>query len=289
MLPLVTIGIPTYGRPHLLGRALRSVAAQDYRNLEVIVADNCSPGERTIEVVESYRSMIPGLRFVRHAENIGALANFFFLLEAASGHYFMWLADDDEISPRYVSALCAVLERNSDAASAVAHWVLMSNERSSVRMPTSWFGARSAFLRALRFIWRSDDAFFYALHRTEALRRATFRRYWWRNRDVLMNWAYVYLLDMVLTGRILLTEDESVQFINHDYSHKTYSRSTGDWLQVPFYLLRRINVHWLYWEKCARVLPPLAMPLIVATSAVSLVREVGELLLRRLHLAGFAR
>ena len=93
--PLVSIGIPTYNRPQLLARALESVARQDYPNLAVTVADNATPGSETGEVVESFRGRIVNLQYHRHPSNIGALANFQFLLDGAQGEYFMWLADDD--------------------------------------------------------------------------------------------------------------------------------------------------------------------------------------------------
>lgn len=281
MKPLVTIGIPTYERPVLLARALAAVAKQDYANLEVLVADNATPGDETGRVVESYRRSIPGLSYIRHEKNIGSLDNFMFLLGAAKGRYFMWLADDDEISPNYVTSLVALLESDPGASSAAGHWVLMQNEQDGRLMPTSSYPQRSALARVLRFVWRSDDAFFYALHRTDVLRQASFRGYWWPNREVLLNWAYVYLLDMVLKGRVLIAQDTSVQFINHDYTQKSYQTKGRSLAGAFAHACRRVNVHYLYWEKCARVLSPLSIPVVVATSLVSMFREGGTFALRR--------
>jgi glycosyltransferase involved in cell wall biosynthesis len=273
--PLVTIGIPTFDRPRLLARSLEAAAAQDYPDLEVLVADNATPGEATRRVVEMYRSNIPRLTFFQHDENIGPLANFRFLLEAAHGRYFMWLADDDEISANYVSSLVELLEADLRASTAAAHWKLMRNEQSGELMPTSSYPQRSALVRALRFIWRSDDAFFYALHRTDVLRQASFGGYWWPNRGVTLNWAYVYLLDVVLRGPVLMAADASVQFINHDYTPKSYASKDGRLVRMASTICRRLNVHYLYWVKCARYLTPLALPLVVGTSLLSLLREVA--------------
>jgi glycosyltransferase involved in cell wall biosynthesis len=221
--PLVTVGIPTYGRPELLRRALTSVANQDYPNLEVLVADNASPGDATSRVVDACRESIPGIRYDRHEENIGPLRNFMYLLGAARGTYFMWLADDDEISPSYIISLVQALESDVGASSAAGHWLLMRSEVDGRLMPTSSYEQASALARAVHFIWRSDDAFFYALHRTDILRKARFRGYTWPNRGVLQNWAYVYLMDVVLRGRVLLARDGSALFINHDYTTKSYT------------------------------------------------------------------
>jgi len=280
MNPLVTVGIPTFNRPRLLARALRAVARQDYVDLEVLVADNATPGEDTSRVVDSFAGSMPNLRYVKHQSDIGSVRNFMHLLQAARGEYFMWLADDDEISPNYVSALVALLERNPDASSAAGHWMLMQNEHEGRLMPTSHYPQTRPFARALRFIWGSDDAFFYALHRTAVLRLARVRGYWWPNRSVLLNWAYVFLLDLVLRGRVLIAEDASVRFINHDYTQKDYAASRSRLAGALRHVCRRINVHYLYWEKCARLLHPVYLPIVVLASLVSLAREGGAVAIR---------
>jgi glycosyltransferase involved in cell wall biosynthesis len=274
--PLVTIAVPTYNRPDLLERALQCVARQDYANLEVLVADNASSGPTTQKVVESFRQRIPGLRYIRHEQNIGSLKNFHFLLSEARGDFFMWLADDDEISANYVSSLVPMLQANPDAASATGHWMLMSSERQGRLMPTSSFPQRAALSRIVRFVWYSDDAFFYALHRTSWLRDAHFPGYAWPNRNEVLNWAYVYLFDMVLRGPILLPADTSVQFINHDYTAKSYARRRSRLAAAMMTLLRKFNVHYLYWVKTAHRLGGLSVPVVVAVSFAALFRDIGR-------------
>lgn len=281
MKPLVTIGIPTFERPQLLARALGAVARQDYPNLQVLVADNATPGDETRRVVDSFRQSIPALSYTRHSRNIGAYNNFMFLLGLAQGQYFMWLADDDEISPNYVSSLVDLLARDPSASTATGNWMLMQNEREGRLMPAASYPQTSVLERSLRFVWHTDDAFFYGLHRTNVLRQATFSGYWWPNRDVLWNWAYVFLLDVVLRGRVLRAENRSVQFINHDYTPKPTARSGRLPVPVANVILRRINVHYLYWRKCAGFLRPLTMPSVLLTSVLSLLGEAGRGAIRR--------
>jgi hypothetical protein len=88
------------------------------------------------------------------------------------------------------------------------------------------------------------------------------------------------MLDVVLRGRVLTCADSSVQFINHNYSSKSYlDRSSS---RAAARACRRVNVHFLYWEKCARLLNPLAIPLVVATSLGSLSREGVVAVFRRI-------
>jgi glycosyltransferase involved in cell wall biosynthesis len=277
---LVTIGIPTYNRPSLLSRALAAVERQNYTNLEVLVSDNATPGDASAKAVERYRTRIPGLIYIRQPSTLQPVEHFMYLLGQAQGRYFMWLADDDEISPNYVASLVKLLEGDPSASSAAGQWLLMTDESKGRVMQTSSYPQGSALARVLQYIWGSNDAFFYGLHRTDLLRQASFRGYWRPNRDVSLNWAYVFLLDMVIRGRVLLVPDSSVEFINHDYTEKAYKRRRGALARTFAFLIRRMNVHYLYWEKCAQLLGPASLLLVVPTSVLSLLREGGVMLWR---------
>jgi glycosyltransferase involved in cell wall biosynthesis len=98
---LVSIGIPTYNRANsYLKYALRSAVNQTYKNIEIIVSDNCSP-DNTEMVVEEFND--PRIRYYRQKENIGPLNNRNFCLEQARGEYFVMLLDDDLIDDDFIT------------------------------------------------------------------------------------------------------------------------------------------------------------------------------------------
>lgn len=268
---LVTVGLPTYDRADLLPRALDCLARQDYPNFEVIVSDNASPGPDTEAVVESYRSRIANLRYVRQERNIGALPNFFAVLGEARGEYFMWLADDDEISDGYISELAALLDANPDASTATGKWRLMTSPTQGRDMPTSSFPQGRAFSRLWRYVWHTDDAFYYGLHRTESLRRATTKPFWWPNRKRIRNWAYPYLMDIVIDGKLLVASE--AVFVNHDYTLKLYQPRGGIFADLARGFVRRVNVHAFYLEKIGRRVGPWAALAIAPVSAAALIAE----------------
>ncbi|ELR71633.1 glycosyl transferase, family 2 [Fulvivirga imtechensis AK7] len=111
--PLVTIGIPTYNGGTSLKRAIHSALDQDYDHLEILVADNGST-DLTSEICSELVKLSPQIKYVRHPENLGMLANFEFLLQNASGDYFMWLAVDDTLARHTVSACVDFLEQNNN-------------------------------------------------------------------------------------------------------------------------------------------------------------------------------
>jgi glycosyltransferase involved in cell wall biosynthesis len=94
--PLVSVGIPTYNRPEGLRRTLECITGQTYKNLEIIVSDNCSQGEETENIVKEFMSKDSRIQYFYQEKNGGPLFNFNFVLQKATGKYFMWAADDDE-------------------------------------------------------------------------------------------------------------------------------------------------------------------------------------------------
>jgi glycosyltransferase involved in cell wall biosynthesis len=269
----VTVAIPTYQRPELLKRALACVVAQDYPNIELIVGDNATTGEAVAEVVAAVRERFGKLVLIRHPRNIGAYANFFSLLDAAQGEYFMWLADDDEVSPNYVSSLVGLLQVEPGAASAAGHWRRMDDEKTGEVRRTAYYPERSRLHRVLRFAWRADDAFFYGMHRTAVLRKASFPGYWWPNRNVLLNWGYPFLLDLVLHGPVLIPADTTVEFVNHDYIPKSYALNHARRGGTFQYVIRRVNVHYLYVLKTVKAAGVLMGVAVALVSITALVRE----------------
>ena len=97
--PLFSVIIPTYRRPELLAKAVRSVLAQTINDLECLVVDDASP-ERP-EVPHD-----PRVRVVRRKKNEGEPAARNTGLKQAKGRYVAFLDDDDRYTPgRLVLAL----------------------------------------------------------------------------------------------------------------------------------------------------------------------------------------
>src|SRR5574340_595951 len=71
--PLVSIMIPTYGQEEVILKAVDSALAQDYPNLEIIVADDASP-DCTSQLVATRKD--PRLHYHRNPTNIGRVANY---------------------------------------------------------------------------------------------------------------------------------------------------------------------------------------------------------------------
>lgn len=112
-LPLVSVGIPTYNRESTVARAIESVLAQDYPNIELIISDNAST-DGTQSICEKYAVSSPRVKYLRQRLNGGPTANFIEVFSRSSGTFFMWLADDDWLDPCYVSRCAEALQENQE-------------------------------------------------------------------------------------------------------------------------------------------------------------------------------
>lgn len=92
-LPLVSVIIPTYNREHLIGRSIRSVLNQTYKEFEVIVVDDGST-DNTMNVVSSFND--PRIRYIRHENNLGGAIARNTGITASRGEYIAFQDSDDE-------------------------------------------------------------------------------------------------------------------------------------------------------------------------------------------------
>ena len=171
--PLVTVGIPTFNRAAGLRRTLECITRQTYRNLEIIVADNCSDDTDVQSVVDEFAQSDERIRAFRHDRNLGIGANFRFVLKQASGVYFMWAADDDEHHDRFVETCVRAFDQSGIALGAVMTQInivnRVLNETTSIVMPS---------IRPSEGVFRSLEAhlsnltpgLIYALHRRETVK-----------------------------------------------------------------------------------------------------------------------
>jgi glycosyltransferase involved in cell wall biosynthesis len=112
--PVISVIIPTYRRPHLLRRAIRSVLDQTYPHLRVCVYDNAS-GDETAAVVATFAREDPRVIYYCHAENIGLSANFTYAMEHVDTPFFSFLADDDFYLPTFFETAMAGFTEHPDA------------------------------------------------------------------------------------------------------------------------------------------------------------------------------
>lgn len=105
--PKVSVVIPTYNRAHILGRAIKSVLDQTFKDFELIIVDDGST-DGTVEVVASVND--PRIRYIRHDSNRGANAARNTGIKAACAEYMAFQDSDDEWLPEKLEKQVGILE-----------------------------------------------------------------------------------------------------------------------------------------------------------------------------------
>jgi len=134
--PLITTVIPTYRRPRLLRRAIKSVLAQTYPYFQVFVYDNAS-GDETAAVVRELAKADPRVKYHCHPENIGVFKNFAYGMEHVETPFFSLLSDDDVLLPDMYQVALAGIEKFPEAIMSAAATIHMDEQGRVLRVPTS--------------------------------------------------------------------------------------------------------------------------------------------------------
>lgn len=98
--PLITAIVPTYKRPKLLKRAVRSFLGQTFSDFEVLIA-NTRSGKETEEAIDDLMGQDARVKCLHHATNIGLTATLQSALACVKTLYVCFLCDDDFVAPYF--------------------------------------------------------------------------------------------------------------------------------------------------------------------------------------------
>lgn len=105
--PKMTVIIPTRERPDTLEKCLKTVVAQDYDNLEIIVSDNFSC-DSTEDVVRSYNDM--RITYLNTGKRLSMSHNWEFALSHVADGWVTILGDDDGLLPASLTKVAGIIE-----------------------------------------------------------------------------------------------------------------------------------------------------------------------------------
>jgi glycosyltransferase involved in cell wall biosynthesis len=192
-LPRISIGLPTYNRPEFLAGVLDNFRRQTFADFEVIVSDNASTDPEVAKLCERIAAQDPRFRYVRHAEDIGMMGNYWFVYEAARAPYFMWASDDDVWPLDFLARGIAALERDPGPGAWFCQVVNINSAGDVIRTypsNTRFNSGRSRLRDLARFLWEPEVMakclLLYAVYRRDALKEVV---------GALRSWHYTWGLD----------------------------------------------------------------------------------------------
>jgi len=128
--PRVSIVMPVYDTGDLLTRALDSVAAQTFREFELVIVDDGSTDARTRALLDAAATR-PGVTLHR-TENRGPARARNTAIERARGAYILPLDADDWLEPEYLACTVPVLDAATPRVGVVYTWIGLTGHHHGV-------------------------------------------------------------------------------------------------------------------------------------------------------------
>lgn len=129
---LVSVIIPTYKRAMYLKRAINSVLAQSYKNIEIIVVDDNEPdsiyrkdNENMLKEFIEENKVI----YIKHPKNMNGAAARNTGIKKAKGKYITFLDDDDYFIDNRIEIIVDRLKNNAEYDGAYTGFKCVSNNK----------------------------------------------------------------------------------------------------------------------------------------------------------------
>lgn len=137
--PLVTVCIPVFNSVKYIEQTIKSVLAQDFSNVEILIQDNASV-DGTWELLKLIAGAKPNVAIKRNKKNIGMSANWNAVINRAQGDYVMLLSADDVLDPGFLSSCISAFE-TEEVYFVSTHFWHLGNTGSVEQRPASILGA----------------------------------------------------------------------------------------------------------------------------------------------------
>lgn len=134
-MPEVSVVFPCYNDGEYLPRAIKSVRAQSFTDIELIVVNDGSNEQASLDFLAS----LPDDVRVIDQENKGLPAARNAGFRAATGKYVMPLDCDDYLDPHCIEALLAAVKRDGGATYAFSHIVLRGQKSGILKRNFNFF------------------------------------------------------------------------------------------------------------------------------------------------------
>lgn len=110
----ISLVIPVYGTEAYLERCMKSVVEQIYHNMEIIVVNDCSPGNAE-EIIQEFQKKDSRIKYIKHEQNKGLFQARMTGAKAATGDYIAFLDSDDYIAfDFYYSLIKKIQDEDAD-------------------------------------------------------------------------------------------------------------------------------------------------------------------------------
>jgi len=129
--PLVSVIIPTYNIERYIEEALQSILNQTYKNIEVVVVDDCST-DNTLKILEDIQKTDHRIKVYKNNQNLKISKTLNKAITYSSGKYIARMDGDDISLPLRLEKQVNFLEQNDEYGLCGTHLIKIDEDGNEI-------------------------------------------------------------------------------------------------------------------------------------------------------------
>lgn len=110
-MPKISIILPTFNVEKYIAKALESCINQSFKDIEIIVADDCG-SDKSIDIAKEYAKKDDRIKIIHNEENLKLLRARYEGVKVANSPYIMFLDPDDYLELNACEECVRILKNN---------------------------------------------------------------------------------------------------------------------------------------------------------------------------------
>jgi glycosyltransferase involved in cell wall biosynthesis len=129
--PLVSVILPCYNADAFVEAAVISIMDQTYRNLEIIIINDCST-DKTPGILEMLAEKDPRIKIIHNEKNYGLVTSLNKGIANANGKYIARMDADDISLTNRIEMQVDFMESNSDVALCGSNYIIIDDKNTQI-------------------------------------------------------------------------------------------------------------------------------------------------------------
>ena len=110
--PKITVALGVYNAEKFIQQRLENLLSQTFQDFEILISDDST--DRTVDICKEFAAKDNRIRYIHHDKKMGWEWTWKFLIENATGKYFLITGVDDKLSLDFLEKNSKFLDSNAD-------------------------------------------------------------------------------------------------------------------------------------------------------------------------------
>lgn len=129
---LVSIVLPTFNGEEFIKESIESVLKQTYKNLELIIVNDCSV-DSTPQIIEEFAKKDSRIKIIHNEKNQKLPKSLNIGFNVANGEYWTWTSDDNYYLENAIEEMVAYLEENTNKVLVCTDFTIVRTNTNKIK------------------------------------------------------------------------------------------------------------------------------------------------------------